>query len=508
MAQQRAAISTIHDAEVLMEIINNLPTSVFVKNDRLQFELSNQAHCDIIGLPAERLLGAGDADFYPASEAQGFLERDRAVLDSGETVEAIETATNQQGQTVPYFTRKSKLVTPGGKTYLIGTNTNLTEIRRREEQYRALAETVPVGIWQVGEDGTTSFANPLLLAYLGLARGDEAEIAAMLCPPDGQANFPGEAMRFETDITPRSGRPRRVLVASSGWLSLHSNDGRAALVSVADISEMNELKRVNDEISRLNRELADNMTKLGEAQDEIMRRGRMAQLGQLTATVAHEIRNPLGAVRTAAFLIERKVKDKGLGIEPQLSRIANGITRCDAIITQLLEFSRSRVLQTETLVLDDWLVQLVTEEAKALPEMVAVTCDLGLEGTTLAFDPTQLGRALINLLANASEAMVGKGDDPAKFACAAPAITVITSRTPRGIEIAVADNGPGIAPDHLRRILEPLFTTKSFGTGLGLPAAEKVAQEHGGGLEVSSEPGCGARFTMWLPLRRTGREAA
>ena len=93
-----------------------------------------------------------------------------------------------------------------------------------------------------------------------------------------------------------------MLVISSGWLTLSSNGMRSAIVSVVDISEMSQLKRVNDEISRLNAELADNMRKLKEAQDEILLRGRMAQLGQLTATVAHEIRNPLGAVRTAAFL--------------------------------------------------------------------------------------------------------------------------------------------------------------------------------------------------------------
>jgi signal transduction histidine kinase len=239
-----------------------------------------------------------------------------------------------------------------------------------------------------------------------------------------------------------------------------------------------------------------------------MRRGRMAQLGQLTATVAHEIRNPLGAVRTASFLIQRKIKDKDLGIEPQFQRIDNGISRCDAIITQLLDFSRSRALQLEEYVIDEWLARLVEEEAKSLPQIVAVDCNLGLRELSMPIDGGQLSRAVINLLSNASEAMVGKGEDASKFTTQTPRIIVETRQTGRGIEISVKDNGPGIAPDTLKKILEPLFTTKSFGTGLGLPAVEKVAQEHGGGLEVTSEEGKGACFILWFPIACNIREVA
>jgi signal transduction histidine kinase len=299
-----------------------------------------------------------------------------------------------------------------------------------------------------------------------------------------------------------------VLVISSGWLSLAGSETRSAIVSVVDISEMTEMKRINDEISRLNRDLANNMRMLKEAQDENVRRGRMAQLGQLTATVAHEIRNPLGAVRTAAFLIERKVKDKGLCIEQQLVRISNGITRCDAIITQLLDFSRSRALQCETVMADEWLERIVSEEAEKLPAVVAIKCQLGLGGLGAEIDTSRMSRVIVNLLSNASEAMVGKGDELEKFTTPEPLITIDSRLTARGVEIAVSDNGPGIAPEHLQKILEPLFTTKNFGTGLGLPAVEKILQEHGGGLEVASPPGEGARFTAWFPVKQPETKAA
>ena len=269
-----------------------------------------------------------------------------------------------------------------------------------------------------------------------------------------------------------------------------------------------ELRRVSEDVSRLNRDLSDNLSKLRDAQDDALRKGRLSQLGQLTATVAHELRNPLGAVRTSAFLLERKVKDKGLGIEPQLQRISNGITRCDNIITQLLDFARSRALNAELIDFDNWLEKVLIEEAQKLPEIVTINFDPGLGGKPVRFDPGRLTRLIINLVSNASEAMVGNGTEPAKFTSQTPMIGVSTAFSARGLEISIKDNGPGMNEDVCKRALEPLFTTKSFGTGLGLPAVEKILQEHGGGMDIATAPGAGTTITGWFPLQEMENAAA
>lgn len=269
-----------------------------------------------------------------------------------------------------------------------------------------------------------------------------------------------------------------------------------------------ELAAVNEGVVTLNAELADTVRSLREAQDENIRRGKLAQLGQLTATVAHELRNPLSAVRNSAYLIERRTRGKDLGFEPQLDRINAGILRCDSIIAQLLDFARSQELQREPVALDEWLEKLVAEEAQKLPREVSVVCEFGLEDARVAMDPQRMARVIINLLANASEALVGKGGDASKRTTPEPRIVVSTRLTGRGVEVTVADNGPGIPPENLEKILQPLFTTKSFGTGLGLPAVEKVLQMHGGGLAVDSAPGEGARFTAWFPVSPPVRAAA
>ena len=104
--------------------------------------------------------------------------------------------------------------------------------------------------------------------------------------------------------------------------------------------------------------------------------------------------------------------------------------------------------------------------------------------------------------------MVGKGNVKLAGDARDPRIQVSTKLTGGNIEIAVTDNGPGISEENIKRILEPLFTTKSFGVGLGLPAVEKILERHGGGLRIESRPGEGATFTAWFPLRQKQTLAA
>ncbi len=262
-----------------------------------------------------------------------------------------------------------------------------------------------------------------------------------------------------------------------------------------------DLVGLNEEMARINDDMALNMKMLRSAQDQLVKKGRMEQMGQLTATIAHELRNPLGAVRTSAFLLERKTRGKDLGLEGQLQRINNGITRCDDIITQLLDFSRSKQVVTTAEDFDRWLENVVAEEASKLPAAVSISCMLGLDHLSIPFDASRMHRAVTNLLFNASEAMVGNGEDPSRFVVAHPEITVTTHIDGDNVVLSVSDNGPGITPENLARIREPLFTTKSFGTGLGLPAVEQIVAQHGGILKIESVVGQGARFAVYLPLQ-------
>jgi signal transduction histidine kinase len=233
------------------------------------------------------------------------------------------------------------------------------------------------------------------------------------------------------------------------------------------------------------------------AQAELIEKTKMASLGQLTATVAHEIRNPLGSVRTSAFLLRKKLGDQD-GFTTALDRIDNGILRCDNIISQLLDFARSNDFKLLPAKFDDWLEKVMKEEVENLSSEMEVVYEPGAGGSEAAFDAERLRRVLVNLLNNATEAMresAADGGGQAK----PTRITVRSRLTSRGFEVDVSDTGPGMDSATMAAIFEPFFTTKSFGTGLGLPACLNIMKYHNGGLEVQSQEGKGAVFTFWLP---------
>ncbi len=495
----------IVDPELLMSILDSLPISVFVKDEDLRFVYSNRKHRQLMGVAAsDDLIGKCDADFFGAEAGKPFIEGDQKVF-SGTSVETEEIIKLQNGSTQAVLTHKARLDVREGSSYLIGSITNIDKQKSREEAYSQLAESIPVGIFRIRDDNSIAFANQLALDYLGLDGIPRTGSTLAEILGQTQSDFPAVSQRFERDFHVSNGTYRRLLVITSGWLPHIAMRRRSAVVSIVDVSEMNQLKQINDEIGRLNRELAENVGKLREAQDELIKRGKLEQLGQLTATVAHELRNPLGAVRTSTFLLERKLKDKGLKVEQQIERINKGVLRCDNIITQLLDFSRSKQLTCQPGELDQWLAQLVEEEAKRLPAEVHIELMLGLDGRTVPFDPGRLQRAVINMMSNAVEAMIGNGSQSFVSGNGPPRLTISTYFKKNHVSLRLTDNGPGIPEDILARIREPLFTTKSFGTGLGIPAIEQIAIQHGGRLDIESSVGIGTSFTVWLPLVPPGQ---
>jgi PAS domain S-box-containing protein len=487
-------------AEMLHQILDHLPTPIYVKDEQLKFIFSNKKHCEMVGKTSEELIGLSDKEIHPPDLSEIFIKDDMAVMSSATAIVKEEQVRNKDGTTRHVVSRKVRLIADEGTTLLIGTNSDLTAVKKREQQYFALAQTVPVGVMQIEETGSITYFNPLMQSYLNT--DVHSMNAADMCKIVGRSveEFPGVASHFECSFKSYDGTIRRFLTISSGWSILGTGTNRAAIVSMVDVSENVELKRINEEILRLNTELADNMRLLKDAQDALIKKGRLEQMGQLTATIAHELRNPLGAVRTSAFVMEKRLKNSGVDLEAQFNRIKNGVTRCDNIIAQLLDFSRGRQLDCKSLNFDDWIAKVVEEEATHLPANVNIKCLLGLGGLHVSFDPGRLQRAVLNLISNASEALVGIDGLAVKADAAEAVITILTALDGPFVTISVSDNGPGMTPDIINRVREPLFTTKSFGTGLGVPVIEQVVAQHGGSLSIVSAPGEGSSFTLRLPV--------
>jgi signal transduction histidine kinase len=238
-------------------------------------------------------------------------------------------------------------------------------------------------------------------------------------------------------------------------------------------------------------------SKLESAQEALIQKERLAVLGQITATVAHEIRNPLGTVRTSIFSIEDAMEQHQFNRVARALKLAErNINRCDEIISELLGFSRPRALKPEPMDVDTWLKSLMAEQD--IPEGMTCQCHFGA-GIVLSFDKESLRRAFINVITNAVQALE---DDQSQD----HHLTVETKIVNNRLEIRVADNGPGIAEDLRDKIFEPLFSTKGFGVGLGLSIVKDIMENHGGGVEISTELGKGTTVCLWLPILDTKEE--
>jgi len=254
-------------------------------------------------------------------------------------------------------------------------------------------------------------------------------------------------------------------------------------------------RRLSEANEELERRVDDRTHELKEAQDELLRHERLTVLGQLTATVSHELRNPLGAMRPSAYVLRKKLEGNGdASIAEALERIERSIDRCDHIIEELLDFTRASRLQKASTNLDSWLQFAVGEQV--IPAGIQVDFNAGLDDLKTEIDSFRMRRVVINLLENSIQAFTSEDDGTLQ---ADARIHLSTGLHGDRIEARFHDNGPGIPEDVMPHIFEPLFSTKNFGVGLGMPAVRQIMELHGGGIEVESVAGQGTTVTLWLP---------
>lgn len=260
-------------------------------------------------------------------------------------------------------------------------------------------------------------------------------------------------------------------------------------------------------IIRLNRTLEDRVEQrtqaLRLAEAELLRKERLATLGELTGTVAHELRNPLGAIVTSFTIIKTRLRTGNGDITKSFERAERGIDRCTGIIDDLLKYAQIRAANRETTDFDALIRDVLNEYSR--PAGISLHMDLMLVGRTIAIDSDQIRRILVNFMDNSCQAIAARVDCDVTGGH----IRVRTRPCGEGIELSVSDSGVGIPSDALDRIFDPLFSTKPFGIGLGLSNAQNIVASHGGRLAMANQPDGGACVTVWLPGdKETQTEAA
>lgn len=240
--------------------------------------------------------------------------------------------------------------------------------------------------------------------------------------------------------------------------------------------------------SQSNAPAGTNFPVVAELQENLRRLDRLASLGLVAASAAHEIKNALVAVNTFTDVLLEQSADKEMA-----GVVRRELKRIDSLVTQMLRFASPRPARiapvTIHTVLDHSLRLL---EHQMTGRQIALKRDYRAEPGVVPGDEAQLQQVFMNLLMNAVEALPNGGE-----------VAVQTefsddSRGQKKLRIHISDTGAGIPVEHLPRVFEPFFTTKQNGTGLGLAICQRVAQEHQGFIEVRSEPGRGSTFIVSL----------
>lgn len=287
-----------------------------------------------------------------------------------------------------------------------------------------------------------------------------------------------------TQSNPRDLAPDRLACAA---------DSDLATVLAAWNSATDRLQQTHEtlrrEVSRLSDELA-------EKNRQLARKNRLADLGQMASHVAHEVRNCLVPLTLYLSLLRRRLTDDTDNLQV-MDKIEAGFTALEATVNDLLSFTSDRTPSWQQVRVGELVGEIVQSIAPQLmAQGIKPTVDID-SATWISADREMLRRAIMNLVLNAVDVMPQGGE-----------LVITGCCTDRNFELEIADSGPGVTDEVKQQLFEPFFTTKSDGTGLGLSIVQRIAESHGGEIDVINCPEGGAAFTIKIPRRNVETKAA
>lgn len=276
----------------------------------------------------------------------------------------------------------------------------------------------------------------------------------------------------------------------------HVADGFLLAVLVAPVLYLFLLRPLRSHVSALDQaekslrqqheELKERTRQLLAVQDELVRREKLALLGQVADTVGHELRNPLGVMNNAVYFLQTVLSEADETTREYLGIIKDEIADAERIISDLLDAVRTKQPRPEAIDVAEVISQ--TLRKCDIPASVIVKLDIPKRLTAIRADPMHMHQVFRNLISNAVEAMPEGGT-----------LDIRADDAQQVLRISIRDSGTGMTPEQQARLFEPLFTTKARRIGLGLVVVKNLTEANGGRVEAESAPGSGSTFTVVLP---------
>ena len=395
-------------------------------------------------------------------------------------------------------------------------NIESNKLRERTQEIKAIFDNIQDFILVFTPEMTIIEANKAFLEQMGFTR---QEVIGRKCYEvfqrinrqcqcsDGQIVCPLEEVITTNSpsqrIFPRVNREGRVVYIEVTIYPIHEQDG--SISRFIEISrDVTKREKTDEEINRRLEQMVEDRTReLKKRQEAILHQDKMASLGKLSASVVHEINNPISGILNLVLLMKRVTEESALLEEKQLTQFSRYLQlmetetrRISRISSNLLSFSRESKLETSILNLHQLLEDVLFLNSNFLKiNSIKVARHFDSTLPDIMADGEQLKQVFMNLVSNAVEAMEqhGKGT-----------LTITTEHRSNSVQVSFTDTGPGISQDDITRLFDPFFSTKTKGkgVGLGLSVAYGIIQQHCGTIFVDSNEGQGTTIMVRLPLKQ------
>ncbi|WP_245431619.1 PAS-domain containing protein [Mesorhizobium atlanticum] len=504
--REKALRDSMRQIDLYRHVMDELPVAAFIKADDLSMEFVNKAWCALTGFDKDEVLGKTDRELFASEEADGFSSDDTEVVATGAGREVEEAVTHRDGTVRQLMTRKNRLVATDGSVHLVGSSTDITDVKAREqalrqsmsenEVFRSLIDNVPVSIYAKRSDLRQFYVNKGWCDLTGFSKEEAiGKTDVEIFGADGEAFVAGdlavlrtgETQEIEETVTLPDGSVRHQFARKGAMIA---SDG--SLYLIGSTTDITELKQREAELSEARQRavLAD------RAKSEFL------------ANMSHEIRTPMNGVLGMAELLAKS------DLDPKQKTFTDIIVKSGnallTIINDILDFSK---IDAGQLVLDpapfnlaeaiEDVATLVSTRAKEKDLELIVRVQPGLDGQFVG-DVGRIRQIVTNLLGNA-----------VKFTDEGHVLVDVTGeRVPAGtkLTISVTDTGIGIPEDKLKLVFEKFSqvdtssTRRHEGTGLGLAITSRLVEMMGGEIGVDSAEGKGSTFwfTVTLPRAEQG----